>query len=655
MTVAFGDYPKWKLAFDSESCYGSILGDLRTALLTTYDPPDPQFLVEDLLPGWLKLSREYSEIGPEREPFFAELQLRLRALRGRFAIFATPRMEDERPHWIWRYIHRCWVGRREKAVQHAKLWLLHRGPADKGEPETLEIVVGSSNLSRSALRDQIQAGWRAIVPLQENPRDSRLASWGILWSFLIELGCSSGEVGRNAVNYWVKQVLPRAECPGDVCFVASAPGRYSARDLKHAITAWGLAGLRRLGHRSQTRRIEILVPTVGSFSPDTLDAWARGAGARVERLTLAWIAKTRPPHEWAPYWQMPAKTARTLRRSGIALREVPQPDTGGEPFHQQKDVNDKRWIHGKRYWIRDGRRSQLLVTSANWSTAAWGMSWRKGGLFIENFELGVAFPSNRRCIDTLHTLTEDLHTAGTGDREPEPVLAWAEATWDGFTLRVAARVGGKEASLDPMIGVDVYGQPPQPVRVAWNGQRGGKQEASKSWNAARGCPRAVQLHALTKMGRLPVAVPVADMRESDSLPEDWLEDVDLECQEELELRLLEERYGGPMFEAARPVPGGAEEQEDPKSTTENGDIIAEHGYGVAAIEEARRKLTIVDVWAKSLASLPASDGGGQRTILLDGKRLAQLWGREAKRALDQKKLALKVAAAELSRRVEVEG
>ena len=41
------------------------------------------------------------------------------------------------------------------------------------------------------------------------------------------------------------------------------------------------------------------------------------------------------------------------------------------------------------YSLKRGNSRRLLVTSANFSPAAWGRESRDGGLTIENFELGV--------------------------------------------------------------------------------------------------------------------------------------------------------------------------------------------------------------------------------------------------------------------------
>src|SRR5438045_3466738 len=63
---------------------------LLGALLTTYQPPSPQLLVEDLLPEWLGLERTApgdNSQPDERFLFYLELDRRLKELHGQLSIF----------------------------------------------------------------------------------------------------------------------------------------------------------------------------------------------------------------------------------------------------------------------------------------------------------------------------------------------------------------------------------------------------------------------------------------------------------------------------------------------------------------------------------------------------------------------------------------
>ena len=188
----------WQLPLESNLTQD--LGPLRAVLCTTFDPPDPDLLIEDILPKWLGLTREIVDSGPTRATFLMELQLRLKELRGRITIFSSA--DTIAPHWLWRDLHICQVGSGRNAVQHSKLWLLHRGPSAENKNSTLEIVVSSTNLTSASLRNQIQAGWRAVVNL-EKAASFRFSSWGVLPEFIEELGRQSGENGRTAVRHWL--------------------------------------------------------------------------------------------------------------------------------------------------------------------------------------------------------------------------------------------------------------------------------------------------------------------------------------------------------------------------------------------------------------------------------------------------------------------
>ena len=143
---------------------------LQAALFTTYDRADERLLAEHLLPRLLRLSREPDGEGAERQYFLLELDRRLKQLHDRLVVVSSTAREEPADAeegesatygWVWRSVRHLTVGRRGKAVQHAKLWLLHWGPPDADGVERLEIVVSSANLTRAAFRGQLQAAWRA--------------------------------------------------------------------------------------------------------------------------------------------------------------------------------------------------------------------------------------------------------------------------------------------------------------------------------------------------------------------------------------------------------------------------------------------------------------------------------------------------------------
>lgn len=651
------DRPEWQLPSSSNLTAG--LGPLRAALLTTFEPPDPDVLVEDLLPGWLGLTRELADSGPGRATFLVDLQQRLKALRGQVAIFSSAGVL--RPHWLWRDVHVCHVGSSRQAVQHAKLWLLHRGPGPESQDSTLEIVVSSTNLTRAALQNQIQAGWRAVVQL-EKAAAHRLASWGVLPGFLAELGLQSGRNGRATVRHWLNDVLPRAQCP-DVAFVASVPGRHKGSTMHRAESAWGVAGLRHLRPIARTRRIEIVAPSVGSFSMDALEQWADRAGTSADRLALVWIPKG---HQWGRQgWSMPSDTAVILRESDVTVKAFPEKREAIEEFHEDWDRTRDRWFHGKLYWIRDAHRHRLLITSANWSQAAWGEPLPGGGLVIENFEFGVAFDCPWSPLEIVELLDGDLEAQPPPPRVPASTIPWSEGSWDGKLIRIAARLSGAGARLLPDVEVVCSGKS-QKKTLRWHRKGNKAFLAELHWPPARGIPVTVVIGTRGKMPEK-VAVIISDIRPRSANSQEEFEGVDPEEAERLELRLLEERYGGPSADDPEPPEPDPDESMDgdtpPTEPPDSGSAKPGQGwdplvsgppanYEVPAVVNAREKLAIVTNWAEKCAAISEDDRDDPLSIIEDGRRLLALWRSQDHAEEGMAGLATRVAIGELEARLE---
>jgi len=309
---------------DSEFGWTSLLESrapagcaLKAALFTTYDRADERLLAEHLLPAFLKLGREAESDGIERQFFLLELDRRLKQLHDKLFIVSSPNVkpasDDDRDNstglkWIWRHVRHLTVGSTGLAVQHAKLWLLHWGPPRDGDPEYLEIVVSSANLSMGAFKGQLQAAWRACLELDPHPRREQLGRWGPLPAFISELAASSGRADRlNAFT----ALLSRARCPEGVGFLASVPGSHSATALRR--TPWGACGLQAAAPPGRgVARVSILTPFLGSWEPTALRRWCSRFGGAPERLHLLWIAKG---HPWSPHWVLPKRTLETLVKS----------------------------------------------------------------------------------------------------------------------------------------------------------------------------------------------------------------------------------------------------------------------------------------------------------------------------------------------------
>jgi tyrosyl-DNA phosphodiesterase len=228
-------------------------GTVHSALLTTYDLPDPVLLVEEILPRWFNLDREASSDDAANRLFLVELVAELQRRQGRLSIFSSAvLLGQQSQHWIWSHVNRHFTGVRGPAVQHAKLWLLHRINGDG--VEHVDIHVSSTNLTRSAVREQLQAGFRCRAQVWSTTSKSALSRWGSLVPFLEELGSHSGPAGIAAVTPWL-DLLARCRCPEGITFVGSIPGTHSGH-------GWGvraLGGALRLPARTE---VDILVPTV---------------------------------------------------------------------------------------------------------------------------------------------------------------------------------------------------------------------------------------------------------------------------------------------------------------------------------------------------------------------------------------------------------
>jgi hypothetical protein len=630
--------PLWQPAARSRLHEG--LGQLRACLLTTFEPPDAHFLVEELLPEWLDMSRRSSEHAAEQTLFEVDLQRRLQDLRGRFCIFSSSRPADSLGHWLWSDCHLHTVGRTHRATQHAKVWLFHWA-SEAHEHGVLEAVVSSANLTRQGFTTQVQGGWRLLVPLQDRRRStagSNLASWGVLPAFLEALGAQSSPHAIDDVSYWIRDVLPRAACPRDVTFVASVPGRHTASTLAHATSAWGTAGIR-FAHSGRLTGLDVVVPTLGTLKKGdprderhSLTAWAKRFGVRADRIRLAWAEKGRSDVDGR--WQMPRVTENTLRSVGVDIRRFPDPsekDSSMPRFHREWQAAD-RWMHGKLYWLRARNSTHLLITSANWSTSAWGRT-EGDGLCIENFEFGVAFASDWAPVAAMRPLKGALHTQPPEPRPPEPAVAWAEAAWNGTVIDVDVRLGGHDRKRVPSERMtvrcadedtDLAGRwkPTEPAcftaRVRWHGRQG------------QGQPLSLDITVEGMTGE-PVHVPIADVRPVKHGTPALLRGLPPEEAARLETRLLEERYGGPE---AEPKPPG----------TRGGGTRgrAEANYEVATIVAAREKFDIVSCWARCLEN---AAGRAREVALRDGNRLAELW-----RAHHD--VAIRVAREELEARLK---
>jgi tyrosyl-DNA phosphodiesterase len=627
---------------------------LKAALFTTYDRADDRLLVEYLLPLLLKLSREPDGEGAERQYFLLELDGRLKRLHDRLLVVSSTAREepgdaDEEDSgtygWIWRSIRRLTVGSQSNAVQHSKLWLLHWGAAEEDGAEYLELVVSSANLTRAAFKGQIQAAWRACIELRPQGSAARLNGWGVLPHFLRELATSAGDSGR--LTPFV-ELLARGECPERVTFVASVPGTHSHQVLRR--TPWSVAGLRKIADFGRDPlRVSILCPFVGSWEADALTRWCDRIGSSTDRLELVWIDKN---HPWAREgrWIMPKATLKRLTKVNstlLQLYRVPADSDATDPFHEEHRPEDDRWSHAKVYSLKRGSLRRLLVTSANFSTAAWGRQNDDGKLTIENFELGVCTEQNTWPFDNLQPFESEQHAATVSElpSRGSSLIMWAQAVWDGKKVDIDCRCEGDGELAGELNCAGEWSR-----ITTWKvGAESRVRSSHVPWLDSKRPPLFVKLTCEQDTLR----VPVFDERPSRDRENTIPSEVDENLAQTMRDELLFEEYGG--YVAADAVDVAV------TLVTEDGDeggrSIRPDSYDVPAIVLARRHLGVVDNWANQVKrAAKRRTGEFERGVLQrDGELLIEAFKRQADR--DEKKgsawaIGARLAAEELTLRLK---
>jgi hypothetical protein len=569
---------------------------LQGALLTTYERADEQLLAEHLLPLWLNLTRDAGGTGIESQYFLMELHEELKRLSGRLVVVSSVAREPgdqttERDAgnyaWIWRSIRSLFVGRQGHAIQHAKLWMLHWADEDGGEK--LEIVVSSANLTTDAFKGQIQAGWRVCLVLHSKPSMARARSWGILPPFIRELARASGD--GDQLDHFL-DLLGRADCPKGVTFVASVPGHHTRGDLRR--TPWGLPGLARVvpGGRGRVKTY-VSAPYVGAWQKDDIQRWCQQLHGDLE---LVWIRRS---HPWARagYWKMPKSTLTALMAAGVVLVELNYDPEGQftNLFHREQSVFEARWSHAKVYGIKRGRSARLLVTSANFSQAAWGREGEDGALQIRNFELGVCveqaeWPLERVCFgfDTSAYIATSEEYSDT----VTALIDWAEATWDGVQVDVKVRCSrGNQLRGIVRSGAATSAEAVSELAIEhWAVIEGELLAAAVPWTIERSQPDIVELRCGSEILQVPVFDERVWQDRELALPNgiegDWAEVIRDE--------MLFERYGG---QVSRDSLDGITEDDYSVESEVGPGTVHRDSFDVAEFVRARGHLHVVDNWA----------------------------------------------------------
>lgn len=614
--------PQWANVTDGNADI-DLDSQVHAALLTTYEPPDGDFLVEEIFPSWFQLDGKKSSDDDTSFAPQVRVMEALKARHGRIAIFSSSAIQGESSqHWIWPQLGRYTVGAKGPVTQHAKLWLLHRIRGDGSE--WLDVRISSTNLTRQALDGQLQSGIRICAFVGSKPSSANLESWGVLEKFLKALGWHSTQ-DQPVVERFLR-LLRRSVAPAHLELIGSIPG-------EHANAVWGARSLGAALGSLGKGGADILVPTIGQWQPRDLLTWCKVVGVSPRDVRLAWIGDK---HGWASKWAMPKVALHTIKKVGVQLVAAPADDGfPREKLHEQFKENDKRWPHAKIYWFGKGQRNRALVTSANWSVSAWGKE-EKGKLRIENFELGVLFPVASRPLAKAPRLSKTPAVLDEGERTERSSI-WAHATFDGKRLAIALRTDRGPPAKLIIANADQVRELSTP---GWN-------RSSELWNATvvRKWIVPPSFLAFTFSDGIEHWVSVQDIRDQEAAWDQPLSrppGLSVEELRRVQAALLEERYGGAPVEGdeiGKRGKGG-------RRSIRNG----VHGsYAMQSLEVGRRLAALVDEWVNALNK--ATNAEVRDAVKRDGRKLVEAWRTESKEG-GMRAVALPIAADDLAARLK---
>jgi hypothetical protein len=579
--------PDWKEVLPSPPLGGNLL----EAWMTTFDHPDPGLLVEHLLPSLLGMTYTLTQNLDEKNQFFGDLATSLERLRGRISIISSPPREIGQGlyPWLGRYVDHFHVGSKEHAVQHSKLWVFHWQTETE---ELLELHVSSTNLTTSAFKHQLQAGYQLRLPIQEKQETNvnNKKTWSELIPFLNKLGKSAGSEASERIQR-LDNLLGRVACPNEITFVASIPG-----DGEEPSSAW------RSLKETKPSEIHILAPTIGEWDSTRLSQWCKDIGIDPKAIRLKWISES---HPWSTQgWALTKTTWQILNQSKVNIDCIPDEAR----FIDQHHEGDLRWSHAKLYLILscNKKKRQLLITSANWSLSAWGSS----NIPPKNFELGVLFETDWQVLETYRSkfnsdnakpFLVERSKDETGDR----LLQWGEASWDGKEINIMARSKDNKNAIE--------------VKVTFeNGQ-------TKNIQLVNGKGLMIWTETIPLIARFTQAdeeleVYIRDLRPPSDFAKSPLPEVDPAVENKLREALLLQRYGGPAVECLR-ASANKNNKKKPQATRHAAN------YAVQYWIDARAAFMVVDNWSNALN---VANGLLIEQIRMDGEKLKELYSKRGK-------------------------
>ena len=340
------------------------------------------------------------------------------------------------------------------------------------------------------------------------------------------------------------------------------------------------------------------------------------------------------------------KALRSVNASLSRLCHYADPEAEFNHFHDEHHYADPRWSHAKIYRFHLGRSQRVLVTSANFSMAAWGTPGSDGSLSIENFELGVCVEQADWPFELLKPLGKDAATVAQLPPRSNGRISWTDASWDGKSIRVDCRCPA-ESAVEAILraGTEVVTFPD------WERTKQDHRlrRSAIVWRKPWASPFVVEL---TCEGET-LSVPVFDARphaeREDTLPAEV--EVDADTAQAMRDRLLFEQYGGRLADPDDPPidgvgPGGKGEGSG------HGD-----SYAVPAFVLARQHFAVLNNWAETARKivLPDVHPDNRMVVMRDGERLAAAFVRQAKREerLGTVSIGAKVAGEEIALRLKL--
>jgi hypothetical protein len=296
-----------------------------------------------------------------------------------------------------------------------------------------------------------------------------------------------------------------------------------------------------------------------------------------------------------------------------------------------------------------------LLTSANFSQAAWGSQSRNGELTIENFELGVCVEQGAWPFENLEAF-EDEKRAATVSQLPSrgtALIAWARASWNGKKVVIECRCGANQ---------DLKGQ----VRSSdgksaqvgsWTVGAGTRiRSARVQWTDKKQPPSVAQLICRNETLSLAVFDERPPIDREYAVPPEVDENIGQTMKDEL----LFEQYGGKVatdVEEEEQTAGGQKPDElilaipdstDSEEESEETAVGRSDSYAVPEFVLAQRHLRVVDNWADHVkrATKGRTEAFERQVLLRDGELLIEAFERQAIR--DSKKLPAKAIGAKLS-------